>query len=73
MVKEQVSRNLWRNLVMKMDETLTKDVITALFNAGVQPQDISVTLASITNNCNSEEEIIKSINSFGRIIGYYAK
>ena len=54
---------------MKMDETLTKDVITALFNAGVKPQDISVTMNSITNNCDSEEEIIKAINSFGRIVG----
>ena len=57
---------------MKMDDTLTQDVITALFNAGVKPQDISVTLASITNNCDSEEEIIKAINSFGRIVGHTA-
>ena len=58
---------------MKMDETLTKDVITALFNAGVKPQDISVTMNSITNNCNSEEEIIQAINSFGRIVGQPSK
>ena len=57
---------------MKLNDTLTKDVITALFSAGVKPQDISVTLATITNTCETEEDIIKAINSFGRIVGHYA-
>ena len=57
---------------MKLDDTLTRDVITALFNAGVKPQDISLAMTSITNTCETEEDIIKAINSFGRIVGYYA-
>ena len=57
---------------MKLDETLTKDTIVALFNAGLKPQDISLAMTTITNTCETEEDIIKAINSFGRIVGHYA-
>ena len=51
---------------------LLEDITTALFNAGVKPEDITVTLASITNNCETEEDVIKAINSMGKVVGHYA-
>ena len=50
---------------------LLEDITTALYNAGVKAQDIPVTLASIANNCDTEEDVIKAINSFGKISGVH--
>ena len=48
------------------ENNLMEDIITALLNAGVKPKELAVTLASIANNCDTEEEVIKAINSFGK-------
>ena len=53
------------------ENNLLEDITTALYNAGVKSQDITVTLASIANNCDTEEQVIKAINSFGKIKGVY--
>ena len=53
------------------ENNLLNDITTALFNAGVKPQDLTVTLACIANNCETEEDVIKAINAFGDIRGSY--
>ena len=53
------------------ENNLMEDITTALYNAGVRPQDITVTLASISSNCETEEDVIKAINAFGQVRGSY--
>ena len=53
------------------ENNLMEDIITALLNAGVKPKELAVTLASIANNCDTEEDVIKAINAFGKISGVH--
>ncbi len=53
------------------ENNLMEDITTALLNAGVKPKELAVTLASIANNCETEEDVIKAINAFGQVRGSY--
>ncbi len=58
---------------MKFNSDVYDALIDALLAVEISDHTIPYVAENIINNSNSEEEIIKKINSFGRIIGHYAK